>query len=70
MKKDLIPSPKKFGDKYKSYANWRYYTQSDVYDMVEFFNTRVPGRPAQTKINTKIKIIEDKVKLHIRGKNV
>lgn len=69
-KKDLIPSPKKFGDKYRSYVDWRYYTESDVYDMIEFFNNRIPGRPAQNKIDNKIKTIEQKVKLHMRGKNV
>lgn len=69
-KKDLIASPKKFGDKYKSYTNWRYYTESDVYDMIEFFNNRIPGRPANKKIDSKIKTIEEKVKLQMRGKNV
>lgn len=68
-KKDLIPSPRKFGDKYKSYTNWRYYTDSDVYDMIEFFNNRTPGRPANKKIDTKIKSIEEKVKIQMRGKN-
>jgi hypothetical protein len=65
-KKNLIPSPNKFGEKYKSYENWRYYEESDIYEMIEFFNTRVPGRPAQNKkedINSKIKSIEQKVKL-------
>ena len=65
-KKNLIPSPNKFGDKYKSYENWRYYEESDIYEMIEFFNTRIPGRPAQSKsidINSKIKSIEQKVKL-------
>lgn len=72
-KKDLIPSPKKFGEKYKSYENWRYYEESDVYDMIEFFNSRTPGRPVQnnkTTIKNNIKQIEEKVKLQIRGKNV
>lgn len=72
-KKDLIPSPKKFGEKYKSYENWRYYEESDVYDMIEFFNNRTPGRPIQnnkSQINTTIKNIEQKVKLQMRGKNV
>lgn len=68
-KKDLIPSPKKFGTKYKSYANWRFYEESDVYDMIEFFNNRTPGRPVQKQtINNKIKSVEEKIKLHNRGK--
>lgn len=65
-KKNLIPSPSKFGSRYKSYENWRYYEESDIYEMIEFFNTRIPGRPAQSKsidINSKIKSIEEKVKL-------
>lgn len=72
-KKDLIPSPKKFGEQYKSYENWRYYEESDVYDMIEFFNNRTPGRPVDNNkkpINTTIKNIEQKVKLQMRGKNV
>lgn len=65
-KRNLIPSPSKFGEKYKSYENWRYYEESDIYEMIEFFNTRIPGRPAQSKkddINSRIKSIEQKVKL-------
>lgn len=65
-KRNLIPSPSKFGEKYKSYENWRFYEESDIYEMIEFFNTRVPGRPAQNKktdINSRIKSIEQKVKL-------
>lgn len=72
-KKNLISSPKKFGEKYKSYENWRYYEESDVYDMIEFFNNRIPGRPVdrdKNKINITIKNIEQKVKLQMRGKNV
>lgn len=67
-KKNLIPSPKKFGEKYKSYENWRYYEESDIYEMIEFFNSRVPGRPIQKNnvdLNSKIKSIQEKVKLKL-----
>lgn len=66
-KKNLIASPKKFGEAYKGYKNWRYYEQSDVYDIVEFFNGRVQGRPINKSkgfVVTKIKTLNQKVKLH------
>lgn len=64
-RKNLIPSPKKFGDLYQSYKNWRFYEQSDVYDMVEFFSNRIPGRPVvqnKDRVNMKIKKIENQIK--------
>lgn len=66
-KKNLIPSPKKFGDDYKGYKNWRYYEEADVYGIVEFFGNRVQGRPvnkSQGFVVTKIKTLNQKVKLH------
>jgi len=66
-KKNLIPSPKKFGDDYKGYRNWRYYEEADVYGIVEFFGSRVQGRPvnkSQGFVITKIKSLNQKVKLH------
>jgi hypothetical protein len=65
-KKNLIPSPNKFGEKYQSYQSWRYYEESDIYEMIEFFNDRTPGRPVQKNnidLNSKIKSIQEKVKL-------
>ena len=65
-KRNLIPAPKKFGSKYKSYENWRFYEESDVYELVEFFETRVPGRPVSKdniSVDTKIKTIQEKIKL-------
>jgi hypothetical protein len=63
-KKNLIPKPSKFGEKYKSYQNWRYYEESDIYEMIQFFNDRVPGRPVKQKsISAKIKNIKEKVKI-------
>lgn len=66
-KKGLIPSPKKFGDQYPSYKNWRYYDENDVYEMVEFFNGRIQGRPKKVSaknLTTKLVIINEKIKLH------
>jgi hypothetical protein len=65
-KKNLIPQPNIFGEKYKSYQNWRYYEESDVYDMVTFFNDRTPGRPIKENnrgIGAKIKTIQEKAKI-------
>jgi len=66
-RKNLIASPKKFGDAYKGYKNWRYYDEADVYDIVAFFNGRVQGRPvnkSRSFVVTKIKTLNQKVKLH------
>lgn len=66
-KKDLIASPKKFGEVCKGYRSWRYYDESDVYGIVEFFNGRVQGRPINKSrgfVITKIKTLNQKVKLH------
>jgi hypothetical protein len=67
-KKNLIPQPNIFGEKYKSYQNWRYYEESDVYDMVTFFNDRTPGRPIKENnhgIGAKIKTIQEKAKIKL-----
>lgn len=63
-KKSLIPSASKFGEKYNGYASWRFYREEDVYTMVEFFNTRIPGRPARRKVN--ITNLEQKVQMKIK----
>jgi hypothetical protein len=63
-KSGLISSPIKVDDIYKNLKNWRLYRESDVYEMVEFFASRSPGRPAKpapvkeriTKLNQKVKI--------------
>ena len=39
-RKNLIPSASKFGDEYKGYSSWRYYSESEVYEMIEFFNEK------------------------------
>lgn len=66
-RKNLIPSASKFGDEYKGYSSWRYYSESEVYEMIEFFNQRVQGRPivqSSNEVVNKIKLLEQKVKLH------
>ena len=66
-RKNLIPSASKFGDEYKGYSDWRYYDESEIYEMVEFFNQRTQGRPVTQSgdmVGNKIKLIEQKIKLH------
>lgn len=64
-KKNFIVISKKFDESCGNYKNWRYYDESDIYSMVEFFNTRKSGRPATGKtVVNRIKEINQKVKLH------
>jgi hypothetical protein len=66
-RKNLIPSAQKFGDQYVGYSSWRYYDERSVYEMVEFFNQRVQGRPVlntKDSVSDKVKLLEQKVKLH------
>jgi hypothetical protein len=66
-RKNLIPSAQKFGDQYVGYSSWRYYDERSVYEMVEFFNQRVQGRPVlntRDSVSDKVKLLEQKVKLH------
>jgi hypothetical protein len=72
-KRGLIPSAEKFGSEYGAYSSWRYYNEDDVYQMVEFFSSRNPGRPANdanTSIDNKIKTLNNKVKLTTRERYV
>lgn len=65
-KRALIPKPINIEDKYPSYKNWRFYTGPDVYEMIEFFSGRSPGRPAKTpniEVNSRIKTLNQKVKM-------
>jgi hypothetical protein len=66
----LIPEANKFGEKYNGYSSWRYYNEEDVYLMVEFFNTRIPGRPVNKEIKRNIKTLEQKVQMIIKEENV
>ena len=69
-KRSLIPEANKFGEKYNGYSSWRYYNEEDVYLMVEFFNTRIPGRPVNKEIKRNIKTLEQKVQMIIKEENV
>ena len=69
-KRSLIPQASKFGEKYKGYSEWRYYSEADVYEMVEFFNTRIPGRPVAKKDKVDIKHLEQKVLMTMKEENV
>lgn len=65
-RKGLIPKPLKIEEDYPSYRNWRFYTGPDVYEMVEFFSDRSPGRPTREKsveVKDRIKTLNQKVKL-------
>jgi hypothetical protein len=63
-KRNLIPSGKKFSENCEGYKNWRYYEKQDVYDMVEFFNGRTPGRPSTSKpVSAKVIRMSQKIKL-------
>lgn len=46
-KNGLLPKPSVYTG-YPSYHNWRFYTLSEVYDMIDFFADRTPGRPVTT----------------------
>ena len=72
-KRNLIPSAEKFGKEYGGYAAWRYYNEDDVYQMVEFFGSRNPGRPTSvtnSDIGSKIKTLNNKVQMIIKEQNV
>jgi|DEB0MinimDraft_10_1074344.scaffolds.fasta_scaffold29747_4 hypothetical protein len=70
----LIPKPVSFGEDYVSYKNWRFYTYSDVYEILQFFSDRSPGRPAKEKpvserVDSKINMLNQKVKMTARSFN-
>lgn len=62
----LIPKPISLVADYPSYRNWRFYTSGDVYEMVEFFSGRSPGRPVKKSYKTlssNIKNLDERVKM-------
>jgi hypothetical protein len=64
----LIPKPVLIGDEYPSYKNWRFYTSPDVYEIVEFFSNRSPGRPTKKdSVSGRIQNLNQKVKLTNRS---
>jgi hypothetical protein len=50
-KNGLLPRPSLEAEQSEAYKNWRFYTESDVYDVVAFFSGRKSGRPANVKNN-------------------
>jgi len=61
-KNGLIPKPFSTPPLENGYKNWRFYRGSDVYDMINFFSSRTPGRPvAKTDIAKTIKTLKEKV---------
>lgn len=64
-KSGLIPKPMDINEIYPKHKNWRFYRQSDVYEMVEFFSSRTPGRPPKvtaSSVASKIDSLNNKVK--------
>jgi hypothetical protein len=69
-KRGLIPTPIKLDEKYSSYKNWRIYPEKEVYEIVEFFNSRSPGRPTKStksKVKSNIVSLNEKVKINNRS---
>ena len=51
-KNGLLPKPSFFiDDEQNCYKNWRFYSESEVFDVVAFFSGRSPGRPVSVKNN-------------------
>jgi len=51
-KNGLLPKPSFVIEDLEScYKNWRFYSESEVYDVVAFFSGRTPGRPTSVKNN-------------------
>ena len=54
-KNGLMPKPSFIiSNEENCYKNWRFYNESEVYDVVAFFSGRSPGRPTSVK-NTSIR---------------
>lgn len=61
-KNGLIAKPLVIDGLENSYKKWRFYRESDVYDMIKFFSSRTPGRPVIKKdVNSSIKTLKQKV---------
>lgn len=68
----LLPKPVEFDDEYPSYKNWRFYSHPDVYEIVDFFSNRTPGRPVKKvetseSVDNKIQNLNQKVKMTARS---
>lgn len=64
-KSGLLPKPVYVVvDEENCYKNWRFYSESEVYDVIAFFSGRSPGRPASAKnkdIRSNIVSLREKV---------
>lgn len=68
----LIPKPVSYGEDYPSYKNWRFYSSPDVYEIVEFFSSRSPGRPVKNarsseSVDSRIQNLNQKVRMTARS---
>ncbi len=68
----LIPKPVAVGEEYPSYKNWRFYSHPDVYEIVDFFSNRTPGRPVKRvesieSVDNRIQNLNQKVKMTARS---
>lgn len=61
----LIPKPFFVGEEYPAFRGWRFYTSQDVYEIVEFFSNRTPGRPTKSIpiVDVKINDLNEKIKV-------
>jgi len=72
-KRGLIPKPSPVGEEYPSYKGWRFYKADEVYEILDFFSERTPGRPVKKEedvkkqVTGKIKELNQKVKLTNRS---
>lgn len=60
----LMPKPSCVFESDTRYKNWRFYNESDVYDVISFFSGRTPGRPAsvtKSSIKRNIASLKEKV---------
>ena len=61
-KSGLLPKPSYIIEEDSCYKNWRFYTESEVYDAVAFFSSRSPGRPApQGNVKNNLVSLREKV---------
>lgn len=60
-KQGLLPKSGTSSNSNNYYNNWRFYTESDVYDVIAFFSGRTPGRPAGMNVSQNIINLKKKV---------
>ena len=60
-KQGLLPKSNATSNFNNYYDNWRFYRESDVYDVIAFFSGRSPGRPPGLNVNKNIINLKKKV---------